>query len=210
VRLAQRLLLGAVLIVSVVMIVAVGLSGQRLSSQLHQLTTSQLAREARLIALEWRPGVDADALADSAGIRLGHRVTLVDSSGKVLGDSEFGGASLDALQNHNNRPEIVQARAEGTGSSKRISPSEGDEELYVAVRANGARIARVSIGTAQLQEIVSRAQRDVLFSGLLALVIAIALAVIFSRQVSRPRTSCSARSSNRSTKVCLPSIAIGA
>ena len=187
-RLAQRLLLGAVLIVSVVMIVAVGLSGQRLSSQLHQLTTSQLAREARLIALEWRPGVDADALADSAGIRLGHRVTLVDSSGKVLGDSEFGGASLDALQNHNNRPEIVQARAEGTGSSKRISPSEGDEELYVAVRANGARIARVSIGTAQLQEIVSRAQRDVLFSGLLALVIAIALAVIFSRQVSKPVT----------------------
>jgi signal transduction histidine kinase len=175
-----------VLIVSVNMIVAVALSGERLSGQLHRLTASQLAREARLIALQWRSGVNPDALADSAGAQLGHRVTLVDSSGKVLGDSEFDGPSLDALQNHNNRPEIIQARAEGTGSSRRISPSEGDEELYVAVRAADGRIARVSISTAQLEEIASRAQRDVLFSGLVALVIAIGLAVVFSRQVSKP------------------------
>jgi signal transduction histidine kinase len=188
VKLAQRLLLGAVLIVSVLMIVAVALSGARLGDQLQQLTTAQLAREARLIAQQWRAGVPPDVLADSAGVALGHRVTLVDSSGRVLGDTEFDGAALDALQNHNLRPEIAAARQTGMGSSTRISPSEGDEELYVAVRADGGRIARVSIGTSQLDAIVARARRDVLVSGLVALVIALGLAAVFSRQVSKPVT----------------------
>jgi two-component system phosphate regulon sensor histidine kinase PhoR len=186
VRLAQRLLLGAVLIVSVLMIVAVALSGQRLRAQFQQLTTQQLATEARLVAHQWRPDADADALADSAGDILDQRVTLVDSSGRVVGDSEFDGGALAVLQNHNDRPEIIMARASGLGSSQRISPSEGDEELYVAVPAGAGRIARVSISTAQQDAIVARAQRDVLFSGMIALAIAILLAAIFSRQVSKP------------------------
>ena len=59
-KLAQRLLLGAVLIVSVLIVVAVTLSGQRLRTQLQQLTTTQLATEARLVAHMWRPDVDVD------------------------------------------------------------------------------------------------------------------------------------------------------
>jgi two-component system, OmpR family, phosphate regulon sensor histidine kinase PhoR len=188
VKLAQRLLLGAVLIVSVLTIVAVTLSSQRLDKQLQQLTSVQLSREARLIAQLWRRGVEPDPLADSAGAALGHRVTLVDSSGHVLGDSEFDGPALAALQNHNSRPEIVEARRVGLGSSRRVSPSEGDEELYVAVRSDDGRVARVSIGTAELDRIVARASRDVLVSGLVALVIALGLATVFSRQISAPVT----------------------
>jgi len=71
VKLAQRLLLGAVLIVSVLTIVAVTLSGQRLRDRLQQLSSTQLAREARLIAQQWRPGVSPDPLADSAAAALG-------------------------------------------------------------------------------------------------------------------------------------------
>ena len=185
-NLAQRLLLGALLIVSVFLIVAVAGSGQRLRDQLQQLTSAQLGREARLVAQQWTPRASADALADSAGAALGHRVTLVDSAGRVLGDSEFDGPALTSLQSHNNRPEIMDARARGLGVARRASPSEGDDELYVAVRASGQRIARVSISTAELDDIVSRAQRDVLVSALVALFVALLLAVIFSRQVSRP------------------------
>ncbi len=58
--------------------------------------------------------------------------------------------------------------------------------MYVAVASSGGRVARVSIGTAQLDAIVARGQRDVLVSGLIALVIALALAAVFSRQVSKP------------------------
>ena len=185
-RLAQRLLLGAVLIVTAFLVVAVVLSGQRLRNQLVHLTTEHLRTEARLVAQQWRSGAAADALADSAGAALGQRVTLVDSAGRVLGDSEFSGPALAALQNHNDRPEIIEARRAGQGSSRRMSPSEGDEELYVAVAASNGRVARVSIETGQLEGIVARARRDVVFSAFIALIIAVALAAIFSRQVSKP------------------------
>ncbi len=184
-KLAQRLLLGALLIVGVFLIVAVALSGQRLRTQLVQLTTTQLAREARIVAFQWQAATNADALANAAGASLGHRVTLIDSAGTVLGDSEFDGPALTALQNHATRPEVIAAFRDGEGSAQRISPSEGDEELYVALRT-GNRIARVSIGTAELDEIVARARRDVLLSGLIALLIALALAAVFSRQVTAP------------------------
>ena len=187
-RLAQRLLLGATLIVTVFLVVAVGLSGQRLRTELQEQTIAQLEREARLVAQQWRADVSAELLADSAGTALRQRVTLVDSSGAVLGDSEFDGAALAALQNHNDRPEIIEARRSGTGSSRRYSPSEGDEELYVAISAGNGRIARVSITTAELEDIVSRARGDVIVSALVALIIAIGLAAVFSRQVSKPVT----------------------
>ena len=184
-KLAQRLMLGALLIVSVFLVVAVMLSGQRLRTQLVQLTTAQLTREARLVALQWLARANADQVANNAGASLGHRVTLIDSAGNVLGDSEFDGPALAALQNHANRPEVIAAIRDGEGSSRRVSPSEGDEELYAAIRT-GNRVARVSIGTAELDDIVGRARRDVLISGLVALLIALALAVVFSRQVTAP------------------------
>lgn len=187
-RLAQRLLLGALFIVSVLVVVAVALSGQRLRGQLRQLTAAQLEREARLVALQWQSQDTADAIANAAGVALGHRVTLVDRAGTVLGDSEFDGPSLAALQNHNDRPEISEARRSGTGQAERLSPSEGDEELYVAVAGADGRVTRVSIVTRELDEIVARARRDVLVSGLIALLIALALAALFSRQITAPIT----------------------
>ena len=184
--LGQRLILGALVIVSVLVLIAVGLSSQRTSRQLRDLTTDQLTREARLVATHWRPGSADDPVADSAGRALGHRVTLVDSAGVVLGDSDFDGAALAALQNHNDRPEIMAARREGVGRAERLSPSEGDEELYVALRLDAGRVVRVSVNTRELNAIVRRAQRDVLVSGLIALLVALALAAVFARQVSRP------------------------
>lgn len=185
-KLAERLLLGAFLIVSVLVAVAVLLSGQRLNRQLRDLVADQLEREARLVAQQWQPDVMPDDLADSAGGALGRRVTLVNADGVVLGDSEFGAAALRELPNHNDRPEIVAARDSGRGRAERFSASEGDEELYVAVAIGDGRIARLAISTRELNAIVARARRDVLVSGLIALLIALGLAALFSRQITAP------------------------
>ena len=115
----------------------------------------------------------------------GPRVTLVDSSGGVIGDSEFDHPGLDRLENHNNRPEILTARTGGVGSSRRTSASAGDEELYVAVRAP-LGVARVSLTTKSLDAIVRAAQREVAVAGLAALGVAMLLAWFFARAVSRP------------------------
>ncbi|MFN2397533.1 MAG: ATP-binding protein [Gemmatimonadaceae bacterium] len=186
-RLAQRLLVGALLIVTVLVALLVWLSGERLRTQLTENAIDRLTHDARFIASQWTgPAVvDPDELADIAGATLGHRVTLIDSAGNVVGDSEFDGAALTRLENHASRPEVVSARSGQVGVATRVSTSAGDEEFYVAVpAANG--VSRVSYGTGELQRIVNRARTDVMVSGLVALVVALILAYAFSRSVSEP------------------------
>jgi signal transduction histidine kinase len=178
-------LLGTAAVIGVLVLLVVLLSGSRLTHELEETQTSELVREARLVASEWTPGVNADVLAHRAGTALGHRVTLIDSAGVVLGDSEFEGDALRALENHSSRPEVIAAVHGEVGISRRDSKSVGDERVYVAVRA-GSGVARVSIDTYQRDLVVSRARRDVLWSGFAALVVALILAAAFARTVSRP------------------------
>ena len=183
--LPQRLLIGSLVLVSLLVAAIVALSGGRLERRLAEETTSELTREARLIALSWKPGTNADALADSAGSALQRRVTLIDPGGVVRGDSHFDGEELEHLENHSTRPEIIAARDRGAGMGRRRSASAGDDELYVAIR-HQLGFVRVSISTATLRDIVSGARRDVLVAGLIALVGAFVLALLFSRSVTRP------------------------
>lgn len=183
--LTKRLVLGVVLLVSALAVAIVLMAGTRLRQRLEQEQLDALTREARLVATQWTSGVNADALADSAGAALRRRVTIIDANGVVRGDSEFDGPALAGLENHATRPEVVMARAAGVGHNQRQSHSAGDEEFYVAVR-HPLGFVRVSISTATLRSIVWGAQRDVLVASFFALFGALVLAYLFSRTVSRP------------------------
>ena len=184
-RLTQRLLLGALGVVGVLVVFMSVAVDRKLGSRLTAETTARLASEARLVAAQWTPAADADALANRLGAVTGHRVTLVDTSGRVIGDSDFDRPGLDQLENHHDRPEILAARSGEIGTSRRHSASAGDEQLYVAVRAP-LGVARVSLTTKSLDAIVSAAQREVAMAGLAALGVAMLLAWFFARAVSRP------------------------
>jgi len=185
VTLAKQLVLGSLVLVVLLVAAVVALSGGRLETRLVEETPAELTREAREIGLTWKRGIDTDALADSAGVALQRRVTLIDSSGVVRGDSHFNGEELQHLENHSTRPEVVAARQRGLGVGRRRSASAGDDELYVAIR-HPLGFVRVSISTATLRDIVSGARRDVLVAGLIAVVGTLLLAYLFSRSVTRP------------------------
>ncbi len=185
-RLTHRLLLGALSVVGLMVLFLIIAVDRSLGVRLTEETAQRLASEARLIAVLWTPGRDADSLANALGAMTGHRVTLVDSSGVVRGDSEFDGDQLTNLENHFRRPEIAEARGNaGIGTSRRRSPSAGDEELYVAVRAPGG-YARVSLSTTSLSAILGAARRDVAFAGLVAVLVAALLSWFFAQTVSKP------------------------
>ncbi|MEP7344532.1 MAG: ATP-binding protein, partial [Gemmatimonadaceae bacterium] len=116
---------------------------------------------------------------------LSRRVTLIARDGTVLGDSEFDDDALGRLENHSNRPEVVAALANGEGTSQRVSASAGDPELYAAVRTP-LGVARVSSTTAKLNELIAGMQRDILAAGGIAGVVALVLAMLFARAVTRP------------------------
>jgi len=102
-----------------------------------------------------------------------------------VGDTDFDPPALFALENHKSRPEVLDARRTGFGWSRRVSPSAGDEELYVAVSTPGG-VTRLSVSTAALSEILGGARRDVLIAAAIAVLVAVALTVLFARRVSRP------------------------
>lgn len=64
-----------------------------------------------------------EALADA-------RVTFIQKDGTVIGDSESDPVSMD---NHADREEMIQAEAEGLGSTIRYSSTLGEDMIYVAI-----------------------------------------------------------------------------
>lgn len=184
-KLAHRLVINSFAVVSVLVLAIVLIIDRRLQSRIVEQTVTELGREARLTALQWRPAMNADSLADAAAGVLGHRVTLILSDGRVTGDSDFDLGGISKLENHRFRSEVVEAAKAGSGSARRRSTSRGDEELYVAVKAEPG-FARVSMPTRGVDELFDSARRDVLVSGGVALIIALLLAVFFARSISRP------------------------
>ena len=97
-KLAHRIFLGFALVIAVLVLLVVALSSARLKSELAASEVQRLTREASFVAAQWATASDADALANSAGSALNHRVTLIDSTGRVIGDSESDGRALALLQ----------------------------------------------------------------------------------------------------------------
>jgi two-component system, OmpR family, phosphate regulon sensor histidine kinase PhoR len=185
VRLGQRLLFGALVVVAVLVGFLVISLDRRLHTLLRDATQQDLLREARAVADRWEPGIDSDSLADRLGSALARRVTLIVRDGRVIGDSEFDGAALASLENHATRPEVAAAIANGQGTSVRPSPSAGDEELYAAVRAS-LGIARVSMSTRMFESVVNGTMRQVWATAALGVLLAASLALLFARSIARP------------------------
>lgn len=69
------------------------------------------------------------------------RITLIDTDGTVLYDSE---ADAKDMPNHADRPEVADAYAEGRGQSERASSTLGEIMLYEAVRLDNGTVVRLA------------------------------------------------------------------
>jgi signal transduction histidine kinase len=185
VRLTQRLLFGSLLVIVTLLAVMVTVVDRQLRARLIDQASATITAEAGFVAAQWTGNVDPDSLADIAGAALGTRVTLILASGQVVGDSEFDGPELAALRSHASRPEVLTARGTTPGVARRVSASTGREELYAAVATPGG-YSRVSIPLSRLEPIVQASRRDVIVTGLLAVIAALLVSVAFSRSVAQP------------------------
>ncbi len=78
------------------------------------------------------------AQLDGVARVLDTRVTIIDGRGIVLYDSE---ASPKDMENHNARPEVMEARRRGEGSSVRLSGTIHEQSVYVAELVDPAQPA---------------------------------------------------------------------
>ena len=184
-KLTNRVLLGALAVVGVHVLVMVYLVDRQLGARLHDEAVAGLAREANVVSAHWTAGMDPYALAHTDGRALGHRVTLIAPGGVVVGDADFDKDGVRQLENHAQRPEVLAANRGEVGTSTRPSRSDGDDQLYVAVRAP-LGVARVSMPLVSLETTIADAQRAVTVAGVAALAVALLVAWSLSRSITRP------------------------
>ena len=130
-------------------------------------------------------GVEMGGLAylESLSPREDLRITWIDQQGQVLFDSQTD-ASL--MENHADRPEVLEAMESGSGESSRISGTLSGWTIYRAVQISGGTIVRLSLLEAAPVHMLSRAALPLVLLLIAALVAAVALAAGTSRKIVAP------------------------
>ena len=185
--LPRKLFASYVLLVAASTVTLILAADHSLRGRLLREATTEVTRETAFLAraVEGRRGAELDAIVHRLGRETGRRVTVIDTTGLVIADSDFPHDELATLENHATRPEFRIALRGGTGTDLRHSVSTGRWELKVAMPVTGGA-ARVSTPLPQVDAVVADAQNAVLLGGLLALAVGAALAFGFTRSVARP------------------------
>jgi two-component system phosphate regulon sensor histidine kinase PhoR len=163
------------------------------SSQLDSLR-SQLGNEARITAEASLPSLlgpgepsNLDALAKKLGEQTDTRVTIIAFDGTVLADSEEDPATME---NHADRPEVMDALVTGVGESTRYSTTLGQKMMYVAVpisyQGEILGVARVSLPLTDVESLVHQVTVSIIVAMLVVTLLVILAAWIIARITTRP------------------------
>lgn len=90
------------------------------------------------------------------------RITIISLNGDVLFDNSIN--DYDNLNNHNNRPEILEAKNEGKGSDIRLSNSDNHKYLYFAKKSEDKYIRVALPYNLQLQQFLKPDNISLFFS----------------------------------------------
>ena len=127
-----------------------------------------------------------EAAVRQLGKELRTRITVIDRTGKVLADSD---ENPQAMENHENRPEVREALAGNVGKSTRFSSTLGKETLYVAIpmekngRTSGAIRVSLPVKDALIPTGLTLRMINI---GVILSFLALVAAFLISRSVSRP------------------------
>lgn len=185
--LLARLLVGYLLVATVFSAAWLwSLYGPLTDAALHQQqrNLTAVAQSSALVAAG--SDVDVERLARQLVARTDLRLTIVDARGTVIADSN---SNVARMEDHSDRPEVADALRGVTGVARRVSRTEGIEELYVAVPASlaGERVAlRVSQPLYEIEEIAASSRRFGLILLAFAAVLAVAVSITAARGAAAP------------------------
>ena len=145
-----------------------------------------LVRGQILPAVEKQDMSEVDELCKRLGEQSSTRITVILTSGIVIGDSDE--EPLD-MKNHANRPEIIQAMEEGFGKSQRSSPTLGIDMMYVAIRLQekaNSGVIRTSLPVSSINNALGDIYSKI-FLGVLAIALCAALISLYvSSRITKP------------------------
>ena len=114
----------------------------------------------------------------------GYRITLIDPSGKVVADSALSRDALATVDNHADRPEVLQARLTGHAVARRTSATIDEPLLYVAVDA-GDTLVRVATSLVALDGVMRQLQFALLGAAVVGLAVAAIMSLLSAHLLTR-------------------------
>ena len=130
-----------------------------------------------------------DALADELATRAHARVTFIDPTGIVIGDSEVALGALERVENHRERPEVAAALAGGSLSSMRFSATIQKRLMYAAspMSLPGGRrgVARLAVPIDEVDASVAAVRHIMWGAVVVALLVALVVSTTVSQVISR-------------------------
>lgn len=121
------------------------------------------------------------------------RITVIRQDGAVLSDSAVPADDLSHVDNHLSRPEVAQALVSGRGMDIRASQTTGERTYYVArqltdpaQRYPGTPVIRLGLPLTSIDERVRHIQQDLLTAFGVAFLLAMALSLWVSRNLTKP------------------------
>ena len=141
---------------------------------------------SKLIILHKEGSQSFQELVKTSGKETNMRITIVDESGVVVADSDEQPSLMD---NHLNRPEIIQSKLDGIGSSQRFSATLNQEMMYLAIPLLLDKYnltVRVSMSLSNLEMIIKDLQKQVAYLGVVIGFTLLFISFYFSRKVTIP------------------------
>ena len=130
-----------------------------------------------------------DALADELATRAHARVTFIDPTGIVIGDSEVALGALERVENHRERPEVAAALAGGSLSSMRFSATIQKRLMYAAspMSLPGGRrgVARLAVPIDEVDASVAAVRHIMWGAVVVALLVELVVSTTVSQVISR-------------------------
>ena len=112
----------------------------------------------------------------------GIRVTVISEDGTVIADSQDNPATLE---NHADRPEVIQAQDGDFGTDTRTSETTGMETIYVAKQMNGITL-RLSIPLENTSVFVQQALPVMIITFIILTIIALVFSGLLARGILAP------------------------
>lgn len=133
---------------------------------------------------------------NSISASAGMRITLVDKEGAVIYESAVPDSMLKTLENHSQRPEIIEAKRVGSGTNTRHSTTLDLDMTYVARAVDakafdrsalhGLEIVRIGLSAEKIDSQVRQIRWTSAVTAFLAILVILVVSRIVSARVAKP------------------------
>ncbi len=199
----QSMRFGTRLLVSfwVVLIVAISIPGIYIYYSLKNdfLETTRQDAWRALGLVEWfaqgQPAFQSEAALDqwckTFARQLGYRITVIETGGRVIADSDVPHESIPAMEIHAFREEVSSAFRTGRGSSIRYSDTLGRHLVYAAGRVSlenrpAPVVIRIAMPFSEVESRLNEYARQFWMVNALIFALVLGLSIYFARRLESP------------------------